>query len=264
MTDQTTSKEHLEVDLAKYNTPELVSNLTQLIGVPFSVKTIPLAAVLSGILALAVSYLGFKQRIQEPQLWFFVVACVLVAFFLGGGTALVLLFNRAIGSSLGLMESGITLSEQVIRDSASVSDGTKLPPRPSHVVQAFYDQILIPTVLQYAQNIFLFGGLIVWFYNKTLRWLVNKVVGLLTNKMDKRESNKELDEQKAKLSAQAIQESATRSVERLEKARNKIAKYGGRIRTVVIGPLVFLLLFAAFILVGGLGVIAFFMMFDSV
>lgn len=253
MSDQ---KAHLELDLTKYKTPELVSNLVSVISLPFSVKTVPLAAVLSCILALVVAYFAFHDRIEAPMQWVMIVATGVVAFFLGGGTAIVMLLNRAIGSSMGLMDTSIALSEQVTRDSAAVSDGTQLPPKPSQVVQAFYDQILMPTVLGYAGDIFLIGGIVVWFYKKTLGWLVSKVASLLVKQVEKKEAKKERDEEAGALSAQAIKERAERYVERLEKVRSKISKYGGRIRTFVIGPLITLLLFAAFILLGALGVAA--------
>ncbi|MBK1790828.1 hypothetical protein [Persicirhabdus sediminis] len=172
------SKKAAEIDLTKYQTPELAERLTELISVPQALAKILKVAALIVVLSLVICYFVSSRyqldlsRQLGVGIYFLIVGAI---------SGLILGLLRVISQALEHIESilimVLEMSAQVASDYEQLQLGEAELPAGDELIEIVYDKILMPTLERAVASAFGFlASPMIWLYHRSIGVAVRRLV----------------------------------------------------------------------------------------
>jgi len=166
-----------EIDFTKYRRPELAENLSSVLSLPGTLKTILKWSALS----LAICWVTIPTLFFDRVHWTLLLAvfCYATLFAIIAGTLLgvVLVVNNKLGSLVQVVDVTFGISEHVSADVAHLRGGTKKMPTARQIIYGVYDSVVLPTLEGVVRGQSkLIGGALFRIYRWSLGRLIARIL----------------------------------------------------------------------------------------
>ena len=230
-------KQKTQIDFKKYQTPELVETIVDIISIPGAMKSLFKWAVY-GLLGLTLM-VGFILWLTGNLTFIWTTLFELYSIPAGtlGGVALGIaeFIRRSLNNMTRLVDLLLETTARIATDIRDLSSGDKEMPPARDLVQDVYEQVILVTLKQAISMVFgFFGGPIYWLYHLTLNQFVRVAIQRL---LPKSESTKTAEQLASTL---AVAGTATDEkgvvVSSLRWTQDKVGMIGGWLKLLVMIP----------------------------
>ena len=232
-----TSETAGEFDLSKYQTAELVENITEIINVPGGIwevfKTAFFAIIFAGILMAVIRALGIAAGVE----WFLIsIYSIVIAIVFGFLLGLLRVVYSCLINVDEVLKQILNISEHAADDVAALHSGQQQSPPGNVLISKVYDEVVMPTVeTVVSESLGILGKPILWIYRRTIGSAVRYVIKQSAIKKSSSKSAEKLRHETKKTLNELVATEETKSY--LQRAREIVSTIGTGLRLFAIRPL---------------------------
>jgi hypothetical protein len=236
------------IDFTKYRRPELTENLSSIVSLPGTFKTILTAGAMAVIVVWVTIPTFFFDRVH----WTLLIAVFSYAsvWAIVGGTllGLVLAVNGKLENLVQVVDVTFEISEHVTADVADLRGGTKKMPTARQIIFGVYDNVVLPALegVVRGQSKIL-GGLLFRIYRWSLGRLIARVLRDAPREEDSSVNDSPPDDGAELETLDTIDDAAQTIRRRIAGVREYLTTKGTTVRRVVVAPLAFIVACATLI-----------------
>ena len=160
-----------KLDLSKYQTSELVAQITELISIPSMFGRVILTTFLFALLVVFTCAVIFFYSQLSGVGWVLGCAYALVLGFLFGVLLGVLrAVSKALGNIEAILSLVLTIAKSAAEDYDRLQTGTARMPTGGELVEQVYEEVLLPSLEQAVAGAF-------WILSRPLLWIYRRTIG---------------------------------------------------------------------------------------
>ena len=189
------------IDLSRYKTDELVSNVAEILSVPEAILTVVRTTGIAVVCLLAVNS---AVNVLGESSWFpWLVSSLYslaIALLLGFGLGLIRVAAGLLSRVEALLQLTLEISLAAAEDVRAVSGGEKRMPNASEIVEHVYDEVILPAVETVVAKTFgIIGKPLLWVYRRTICEGVRFLIKRMKTESLSEEGRNEIEQESAAL-----------------------------------------------------------------